>query len=158
MRQFLLTENLTETLWWTVKLAESSQIKNQNDPCSLLLKQIIKNQYAQIQWSKIMKVWLIPKSNHKINLSQWQKVDFKIVMLQNQELREIRIQERMKREKIKPIKFTWTDQFKNLSKNRFLLWKSKETKFTWIKVSENRSPNDNLILNPKRLLNAQQLH
>lgn len=158
MRQFLLTENLTETLWWTVKLAESSQIKNQDDPCSLLLKQIMNNQYAQIQWSKIMKVWLIPKSNHKINLSQWQKVDFKIVMPHNQELRKIRIQERMKREKIKPIKFTWTDQFKNLSKNRFLLWKSKETKFTWIKVSENRSRNDNLILNPKRLLNAQQLH
>ena len=153
---FLSIENLTEILWWTVKSAENFQIKNLNNNVSLL-KAIIKNQFVLIPWFKIIKVLFILKPIPKLNLSQWQKVDFKIMMLVNPGYPEILMLERLKKGKIKQIKFTWMGQFQSQNNNPLLSWKNNVIKSTWDQVLSNKNQKDNLFLNLNLPFNVHQL-
>lgn len=150
------TDNLTEISWWTVKSPKNSQTKNQNK-CLLLLKITIKNQFVQIQWSKIIKVSLIPKLTHKLNLFQWPKADFKIMTLPSPDYPVTPLLEQSKKEKTRQIKFIWMVQFQSQSNNLFLSWKNNEIKFTWGKALSSKSQRDNLFLSPNLHHNVQQL-
>lgn len=153
---FSSIENLTGILWWTAKLAENSQTKNLNKNVSLL-KAIIKNQFVLILWFKIMKVLLILKPILKSNPSQWPKVDFKIMMSVNPGYLEIWMLERLKKGRIKQIKFTWMGQFQSQNNNPLLSWKNNVIKSTWDQVLSNRNQKDNLFLNLNLPLNVHQL-
>lgn len=137
---FLSIESWTEMLCWTVKLVKNCQIKSPNKIFIVKPLWQIKSLNVLIPWLMIInKVSLNLVS--KLSLFRCVRVALKIMKFLNPEFQNhLRWGLFVKKEKIKPTKFTWMEVSNNNNKNQFLSIKNKETRFTWDKAWKNNNP------------------